>query len=223
MAFLSLPRLRSALASVLGTAGVVLAAAGCGGITPLGPDPMQLPPPRHLGSPIIVRVMRVQAPTATGGCPAGWTAAQAGGGPRIGVASARPVPVASNGASASATPSPPPPPPPAPATPCYRPAGTPITITTAAVSSVFTSQPPPGQAGPDLYGFIVGVPGADVAAVSAVIRRAYDTRSAVGISVAGKLWQAPIVRQPFPGQRLEISLLSRNQALQLHRTLVSSG
>ena len=221
MSFQLSPRLSSVLAAGLGTAGVVLAVAGCGGITPLGPGPVQLPPARHLGSPIIVRVMRVQAPTATGGCPAGWTAVQAGGGPRVGVASAPPVPVASNGASASAAPSPPPPPP--AATPCYRPAGTPVTLTTAAVSSVFTSQPPPGHAGPDLYGFIVGVPGADVAAVSAVIRQAYDTRSAVGISVAGKLWQAPLVRQPFPGQRFEISLLSRNQALHLHRTLVSSG
>jgi hypothetical protein len=67
------------------------------------------------------------------------------------------------------------------------------------------------------------VPGADVAAVTAAIRQAYDTRSAVGISVAGKLWQAPMVFRPFPGQRLEISLLSRNQAVHLHRMLVPSG
>jgi hypothetical protein len=74
-----------------------------------------------------------------------------------------------------------------------------------------------------LYGFIVAVPGADVAAVTAVIRQAHDTGSAVGISVAGKLWQAPQVRQPFPGQRLQITLLSKNQARLLHRMLVSSG
>jgi hypothetical protein len=74
-----------------------------------------------------------------------------------------------------------------------------------------------------LYGFIVAVPAADVAAVTAVIRHAYDTGSAVGISVAGKLWQAPQVRQPFPGQRLPITLLSRNQARQLHRMLVPTG
>jgi hypothetical protein len=74
-----------------------------------------------------------------------------------------------------------------------------------------------------LYGFIVAVPGADVAAVTAIIRQAYDTRSAVGISVTGKLWQAPMVVRPFPGQHFEISLLSRNQALHLHRILVPSG
>jgi hypothetical protein len=74
-----------------------------------------------------------------------------------------------------------------------------------------------------MYGFIVAVPDADVAAVTAAIRRAYDTRSAVGISVAGKLWQAPMALNPFPGRRLDISLLSRNQALQLYRVLFPAG
>jgi hypothetical protein len=74
-----------------------------------------------------------------------------------------------------------------------------------------------------LYGFIVAVPGADVAAVTAIIRQAHDTGSAVGISVADKLWQAPQVFRPFPGRRLAITLLSRTQALQLYRILVPSG
>jgi hypothetical protein len=214
------PRPRPVLASVLAASGLVLAVAGCSHITPLGPDAAAtMPPPRHLGSPIIVQVMRSQPPTATGRCPAGWAAVSLpdGGGPRPAVASA--APVVPQGASAS----PPPSAAPAPIT-CYRPAGTPVTITSAAVSSVLTYRPPPGQAkGPDLYGFIVAVPGADVAAVTAVIRQAYDTGSAVGISVAGKLWQAPLVRNPFPGQRLQIAFLSKNQALQLYRILVPSG
>jgi hypothetical protein len=71
-----------------------------------------------------------------------------------------------------------------------------------------------------LYGFVVAVPGADVTAVSAVIRQAYDTQSAVGITVAGKLWQAPMVFKPFTGQRLQISFLNRNQAHQLYHLLV---
>lgn len=212
----------SVLASALAAAGVVLAVASCTGhITPLGPGPtpVAMPPPRHLGSPIIVQVMRVQPSTAAGGCPAGWVTASlpAGGGPRHAVASA--APVVPQGA-----PAPPAPPPPPASITCYRPAGTPVTITSAAVSSVLTYRPPPGQAkGPDLYGFIVAVPGADVAAVTAVIRQAHDTGGAVGISVAGKLWQAPLVWQPFPGQRLQIRLLSRNQARQLHRILVPTG
>ncbi len=224
------PRPLPVLASVLAAAGVVLAVASCTGqITPLGPDPtpVAMPAPRHLGSPIIVQVMRVQPPQATGGCPAGWAAVSlpAGGGPRTTTGA---VPVARKGASGSPAPPPPsaapaPPPPSAPIT-CYRPAGTPVTITSAAVSPVLTYRPPPGQPkGPDLYGFIVAVPGADVTAVTAIIRQAHDTGSAVGISVAGKLWQAPLVRQPFPGQRLQITLLSRNQARQLYRILVSSG
>jgi hypothetical protein len=74
-----------------------------------------------------------------------------------------------------------------------------------------------------LYGFVVAVPGADVTAVTAIIRQAHDTGSAVGISVAGKLWQAPQVRQPFTGQRLQVAFLSKNQARQLHHILVPAG
>jgi hypothetical protein len=112
----------------------------------------------------------------------------------------------------------------APPMPCFRPVGPPVTITSAAVSSVATFLPPPGQPkGPTSYGFTVAVPAADVAAVTAIIKRAYDSRDAVGISVAGKLWQAPQVLSPFPGQQLQISLLSRNQAVQLYRMLVPSG
>jgi hypothetical protein len=167
------PHSRPVLASALAAAGIVLTVASCtGNITPLGPNAAAtMPAPRHLGSPIIVQAMRVQLPTAAGGCPAGWVAVSlpAGGGPRHGAV--RAVPVVPPGASASPA-SPVPPPPPAPVT-CYRPAGAPVTITSAAVSSVFTYRPPPGQAkGPDLYGFIVAVPGADVAAVTAIIRQA---------------------------------------------------
>ena len=96
------PRPLPVLASVLAAAGVVLAVASCTGqITPLGPDPtpVAMPPPRHLGSPIIVQVMRVQPPKATGGCPAGWAAVSlaAGGGPRTTTTAA---PVVRTGASA---------------------------------------------------------------------------------------------------------------------------
>ena len=233
-----LPRPLPVLASALAAAGIVLAVASCSQITPLGPDPapVTMQAPRHLGSPIIVQVMRVQAPTAAGRCPASWAAVSlpAGGGPRPGIARAVPGPV--KGASAPPAPTPPPaPPPPAPAPlpppsapppgiTCYRPAGAPVTSTSAAVSPLLTYYPPPGQADePDLYGFIVAVPGADVAAVTAIIRQAHDTGSAVGISVAGRLWQAPMVFRPFPGRRLQIQLLSRNQARELHRMLVPSA
>ena len=192
------PRPPSAPASVLAAAGIVLALAGCTGhITPLGPDgPPPAPtlaPSRHLGSPIILQVMRSQPPTATGGCPAGWRAVSR---PR----GSAPMP-------------------------CYRPVGTPVTITSAGVSPVSASRPtaPPGQpAQPTQYGFTVAVPAADVAAMTAVMTQAADSGGAVGISVAGKLWEAPQVVKPFqlPGRLLQIALLSKNQAVQLYRLLV---
>jgi hypothetical protein len=70
---------------------------------------------------------------------------------------------------------------------------------------------------------MVAVPAADVAAVTAAISRAYDSRDALGVSVAGKLWEATQITGPVPGRQLEIALLSRNQALQLHRILIPSG
>ena len=160
------PRPLPVLASLLAAAGAVLAVAGCSHITPLGPDqaPVAMPSARHLGSPIIVQVMRVQPPTAAGGCPAGWVAVSvpAGGGPRVAaqaVPVGRPRRVVPKGASASPAPPPqsasPPPSASLAPTPCYRPSGTPVTITSAAVSSVFTSRPPPGQPKePALYGFL---------------------------------------------------------------------
>jgi hypothetical protein len=222
MPFRPPPRPSSVLASALAAAGLMLTVASCSHITPLGPDAAAtLPPPRHLGSPIIVQVMRLQPPAATGGCPAGWVAESVPGGPVLRV-SARHGRVHRVGPGS--TPTPPAPPPPPGSMPCYRPAGTPVTITSAAVSPVSTYQPPPGQAkGPNLYGFTVAVPAADVAAVTAVIRQAYNSGGAVGISVAGKLWQAPHVREPFPGQRLQIAFLSKNQARQLYRILIPSG
>jgi hypothetical protein len=104
---------------------------------------------------------------------------------------------------------------------CYRPAGTPVTITSAAVSPVTTCRQ---QSGPAACGFVVAFPTADVTALTSVIRQAYDSGDAVGVSVAGKLWQAPQVRRRFPALRAEqITPLSRNQALQLYRLVIPSG
>ena len=193
MPFQRPPRPSSVLAGVLAAAGLVLTVAGCSHIAPLGPDSAAtMPPQRHLGSPMIVQVMRSRPPGPGLGCPAGWVTVSL--------------------------------PPGASTMPCYRPAGKPVTITAAAITPVSAYQPAPGQPkAPTSYGFRVAVPPADVAAVTAVIRQAYDSRGAVGISVAGTLWQAPQVREPFPGQQFQIALLSRKQALQLYRILTSSG
>jgi len=216
------PRPLSGLASALTAAGVVLAVAGCSHVTPLGPGPapVSLPPPRDLGSPITMQIMRSQPPTSTGQCLAGSIDlfGSEPNVPRTAVASSRSVQV---GAGSAATPTPMPPTTPPAGVACYRPVGTPVTITSAAVSSVTTSR---NQPGPAWYEFVVAFPAADVPALTALIRQAYDSGDAVGMSVAGKLWQAPQPRSRVNALRAEqINLLSRNQAFQLYRLLVPSG
>jgi preprotein translocase subunit SecD len=62
-----------------------------------------------------------------------------------------------------------------------------------------------------------------MAVVTALIGQAYDSHGALGVSVDGKLWEAPQVAEPFSGQQFQISLLSRNEAIQLYRLLVPSS
>lgn len=213
----------SGLASALAAAGLVLAVAGCSHVTPLGPDPapVNLPPPRQLGSPISVQVIRSQPPTATGRCPAG-SVDLFGLQPnvlRAAVAQAvlpRPVHGSTATPGPTATLATPP-----VGVACYRPVGTPVTITSAAVSSVTTYR---NQPGPATYGFVIAFPTADVPALTAVVRQAQDSGDATSISVAGKLWQAPQPPQTvFALRAVQITLLSRNQAVQLYRLLVPSG
>jgi hypothetical protein len=224
MPFQRPPRPLAVRASALAAAGLVLAVAGCSTITPLGPDPapVSLPPARQLGSPITVQVMRSRPPTPAGQCPAG-SVALFGLEPNVPLASVAsgssgPAGTGGTGAPAAA--------PSGPATPpagaaCYHPAGRPVTITSAAVSSVTASR---HQAGAVSYGFVVAFPAADVAALTADIQQAYDSGDALGMSVAGQLWQAPQPRRKFIALRAEqINLLSRNQALDLCRLLVPSG
>jgi hypothetical protein len=71
---------------------------------------------------------------------------------------------------------------------------------------------------------VVAFPAADVTALTAVIRQAYKSSDAIGMSVAGKLWRAPQPRSTFTALRAEqVNLLSRTQALQLYRLLVPSS
>lgn len=216
------PRPLSVLASALTAAGVVLAVAGCSHVAPLGPDPapVSLPPARDLGSPITMQIMRSQSPTPAGECPAGSIAlfGSEPNVPRAAVASSRRV-QAATGSTAIPTPATPPAHPAGVA--CFRHVGTPVTITSAAVSSVTTKR---NQPGPAWYVSVVAFPAADVPALTALIRQAYDSGDALGMSVAGKLWQAPQPQGKLNALRAEqINLLSRTQAVQLYRLLVPSG
>jgi hypothetical protein len=108
---------------------------------------------------------------------------------------------------------------------CYPKLGPPVTLSSAAISPIMsgpTATPPGQKKGIPSYGFVVVVPPADVAAVTAIIKQAYDSKGALAISVAGKVWTAPQVFEPFPGQQLQIFVPSKNQALQLRRILVPS-
>lgn len=68
---------------------------------------------------------------------------------------------------------------------------------------------------------MVAFPTAEVAELTALIRQAYDSGEALGMSVAGQLWQAPQPRGGFTALRAEqINLLSGNQAERLRRLLV---
>jgi hypothetical protein len=68
------PRPLPILAGTLAAIAFALTLAGCSHVTPLGPDPAAtMPPPRHLGSPIVMQVMLGKPSTPPGGaCPAGY-------------------------------------------------------------------------------------------------------------------------------------------------------
>ena len=105
---------------------------------------------------------------------------------------------------------------------CYRKLGTPVTISSAALSSHLPT--PPGQAaGPAMHGFVITVPAADLAALTAVTTTAADAHGYLDIGVAGRTWLLPRVLRPFTSPRFEIAFPSENQALQLQRLLVPSG
>jgi len=121
---------------------------------------------------------------------------------------------------------------------CYRKTGTPVTITSAAVSPVvsFRPPPPPGQQAPPVqYGFSITVPAADVPALAAVLPTGSGppgppSASAVTsatpiptVSVAGRTWVLLGYAAPSAGGQFDVMLPSRNQALQLHHLLVPAG
>jgi len=104
---------------------------------------------------------------------------------------------------------------------CYRKLGRPVTITSAAVSAHLPT-PPPGQEAPP-YGFIITVPAADQAALTAVTTTAASAHGYLSISVGGRTWLLSRVLEPFTSPHLEITFPSRNQVLQLQRLLVPSA
>lgn len=123
---------------------------------------------------------------------------------------------------------------------CYRDIGAPVTVTSAAVSSVTSFQPPTPQGQqpvPVQYGIWITVPAADAPAVIAIIPTAPDTQGvgpvatsvpvagarAFAISVAGRTWVPIGFGTSSSTHQLEVGLSSRNQAVQLQRALAVTG
>jgi hypothetical protein len=99
---------------------------------------------------------------------------------------------------------------------CYRELGTPVTITAAGVSSL-TSFRLIGR-----YGFLIAIPAAEQPALKAITTTAANAHGYLTISIVGRTWLLPSVRQPFTSP-LQVALPSRNQTLQLHNLLVPSS
>ena len=207
MPFQPPPRLPAAAASVL-AAGLMLTAASCSQLTPLGPDPAAtMPQPHHLRSPLVLQDVGIQPPAPAGGCPAGYVMLPGGGSPgtcyrttgtRVTITSAAVSPVSP-----------------------FRPA-----------------PPPGQQAVPVQYVFWITVPAADAPALTAFITTVAGPQrpqqgpptattsaatTALTISVAGRTWVLAGFGTQFTGGQLEVALSSRNQALQLQRILAAPG
>lgn len=97
---------------------------------------------------------------------------------------------------------------------CYSKVGTPVTITSAAVSPVTAQGPNPPQ-----YAFTLTLPAPDVHGLTAVTTAAAHVHGPLALSVDGRTWVLPTVLGPFTGPQFQVPLLSRSQALQLQRIL----
>jgi hypothetical protein len=205
MPFQPPPRLSSVLASVL-AAGLMLTAASCSHLTPLGPDPAAtLPQPHHLRSPFVLQVMRVPSSAPVGSCPAGYVMLPGGGNPGTCYRTTGTKVTITSAAASPVSPFQPPPPPGQQAVPVQYvfwitvPAADAQALT-AVTTTVTGPQPPPG--GPPTTG---------------------PATSALFIRMDGRTWALVGFATRFAGRQLEVALPSKNQALQLQRQLAASG
>jgi hypothetical protein len=195
MPFPLAPRPPAVLSGPLAVIALALAMAGCGHVTPLGPNAAAaLPPPRPLGSPIIMQALLGKPGIPPAGCPAGY------------VALSGPGAAQDDGW-------------------CYRTLGAPVTFTSAGVAtgrlknSAGQSDASTGAEAALMF----NLPAADRAALTAITTKAYEAKGYVDISVAGQSWAIPKAEAPLTGGQFAISLPSRGLALQLQRLLDPSG
>jgi len=151
------------------------------------------PAPGPLASPIILQLVLSQPPLPAGGCQAGYATLSAPGPGFPGVSGA-----------------------------CYRKTGTSATFTSAAVTLYLQPAGSRPVQHPTMWGLTITVPGAEAAALTAITTKSYDTRDPVAISIAGTTWAVPLTSAPLTNGRFQIMTQSKDQALQLQRTLVPS-
>lgn len=100
---------------------------------------------------------------------------------------------------------------------CYRLSGTPLTITSAGISTI-TSPGITATSGTNGPGIWVTLPAADDAAMSALTAQAAKAGEALAVTIDGKVWAAPLVEKSFGGH-FEIPMETNSQALQVQRLL----
>jgi len=151
------------------------------------------PSPSRLAVPIILQVVLSQPPLPAGGCQAGYATLSAPGPDFPGVVGA-----------------------------CYRKTGTPVSFTSAAVALYL--QPAGGAPvqHPTMWALAITVPGAGAATLTAITTKSLATGDPVAISIAGTTWAVEMTGAPLTNGRFVLMTQSKNQALQLQRTLVPS-
>ena len=155
--------------------------------------PYAPPAPGHLGSPIVVQLVLGQPPLQAGGC--------AGGSGTLYVA--QPGSPQSPGA-------------------CYQKTGTPVTFTSAAVTLYL--QPAgivPGQSQAE-WGLAVTLPAAEAGVLTAITTESCDTKDPLAFSIADTTWAVITTGVPLTNGRFIIMMPSKDEALQVQRTLVPS-
>jgi len=151
------------------------------------------PSPSRLAVPIILQLVLSQPPLPTGGCQAGYATFSAPGPDFPGVPGV-----------------------------CYRGTGTPVSFTSAAVSLYLQPAGSEPVQHPTMWGLAITVPGASAATLTAITTKSYNTREPVAISIAGTTWALEMTSAPLTNGRFVFMTQSKDQALQLERTLVPS-
>jgi hypothetical protein len=180
-------------------AGLMLTAAGCSHVLPLGPAPAATPAPRHLASAIVMEPGLVQPQAAPNVCPAGSVVLSGPG-----------TPISSPYGDSTGTPT----------AVCYRRLGKPVTFASAGVTLY---EQPGGNKPvkhPAVWMLSITLPAAEAAALTTITTKAFHARSQIAIIVAGQTWEIPLTNQPLTNGQFDIQAQSRSQALQFQRTLL---